>query len=420
MAGGTGGAGGGTGGGDSLARRAWRQYLLQLQRHPLRTKMITAGCLAGVSDSVAQKLSGYQKIEKRRLLLKMGRGFSCRRTIARCRFEAIWISVLEGIKRDWCKRMAILPMGTGTRGYRTRMGRMNVLRITCVLFDLPIGYPTGTGTCLIFGFAYGGPFGHFLHKVLDYIFKGKKDTKTVAKKHLQDARKGQLGAARTHDTRGAAAGKESSSAMSVTVGVDERERGSIGNRRWPLPSLDLDGSDGKGRGGDDHDPVVATSVSGKCAGGESGSMASYRSAVARLLPAASLCLPDVLLEQITSSPWNNLLFLFYYGYVVESLLHAHGLLTSRNAERPFKEVKTRVKKQYLSVQLSAWMLLSQLKRLALMWSSFCFLKGDISQPSRQSHVFEAVIDRFSGGITLLHNGSNWPENKDADCYVIYR
>ncbi|VAI45854.1 unnamed protein product [Triticum turgidum subsp. durum] len=73
MAGGSGGAGGGTGGGDSLARRAWRQYLLQLQRHPLRTKMVTAGCLAGVSDSVAQKLSGYQKIEKRRLLLKMVR-----------------------------------------------------------------------------------------------------------------------------------------------------------------------------------------------------------------------------------------------------------------------------------------------------------------------------------------------------------
>jgi peroxisomal membrane protein 2 len=35
--------------------------------------MITAGCLAGVSDSVAQKLSGYQKIERRRLLLKMVR-----------------------------------------------------------------------------------------------------------------------------------------------------------------------------------------------------------------------------------------------------------------------------------------------------------------------------------------------------------
>jgi hypothetical protein len=36
-------------------------------------QMITAGCLAGVSDSVAQKLSGYQTIEKRRLLLKMVR-----------------------------------------------------------------------------------------------------------------------------------------------------------------------------------------------------------------------------------------------------------------------------------------------------------------------------------------------------------
>lgn len=40
-------------------------------------QMITAGCLAGVSDTVAQKLSGYQKIEKRRLLLKMVRTLPC-------------------------------------------------------------------------------------------------------------------------------------------------------------------------------------------------------------------------------------------------------------------------------------------------------------------------------------------------------
>jgi hypothetical protein len=40
-------------------------------------QMITAGCLAGVSDSVAQKLSGYQKIDKRRLLLKMVRTLPC-------------------------------------------------------------------------------------------------------------------------------------------------------------------------------------------------------------------------------------------------------------------------------------------------------------------------------------------------------
>jgi peroxisomal membrane protein 2 len=112
---GRGGVRGGKGGGrkwdGSLASKAWRQYLLQLQQHPLRTKvslsfaflidffsffhslfgecgvpelrlfvlvcwpaqMITAGCLAGVSDSLAQKLSGYQKIDKRRLLLKMVR-----------------------------------------------------------------------------------------------------------------------------------------------------------------------------------------------------------------------------------------------------------------------------------------------------------------------------------------------------------
>ncbi|XP_020096855.1 peroxisomal membrane protein PMP22-like [Ananas comosus] len=137
----------------TVAKKGWEQYMLQLQLHPLRTKAITAGVLAGVSDSVAQKLSGIQRIQLRRLLLKV-----------------------------------------------------------------------------LFGFAYGGPFGHFMHKLLDTIFKGKKDKKTVAKK--------------------------------------------------------------------------------------------------------------VLLEQLTVSPWNHLLFLFYYGLVVE--------------RRPFPEVKNRVKKQYPSVQLTAW------------------------------------------------------------------
>ena len=36
----------------------------------------------------------------------------------------------------------------------------------------------------VFGVAYLGPFGHFLHILLDKLFKGKKDTKTVAKKVL--------------------------------------------------------------------------------------------------------------------------------------------------------------------------------------------------------------------------------------------
>ncbi|XP_072999981.1 peroxisomal membrane protein PMP22-like [Typha latifolia] len=137
-----------------IAKKGWEQYMLQLQLHPLRTKAITAGVLAGISDSTAQKLSGIPRIQLRRLLLKV-----------------------------------------------------------------------------LFGFAYGGPFGHFLHKLLDIIFKGKRDTKTVAKK--------------------------------------------------------------------------------------------------------------VLLEQLTSSPWNNLLFLFYFGLVVE--------------RRPWPQVKNKIKKEYPSVQLTSWM-----------------------------------------------------------------
>ena len=127
-AGGAGRGGGKRDGGKgegSLARRAWRQYLLQLQQHPLRTKvfafahvfrfcsffrkqggflkwvglvgcrpqMITAGCLAGVSDSVAQKLSGYQKIEKRRLLLKMVRTLTLHLVSAtyRCSHRGNWV-----------------------------------------------------------------------------------------------------------------------------------------------------------------------------------------------------------------------------------------------------------------------------------------------------------------------------------------
>jgi len=50
---------------------------------------------------------------------------------------------------------------------------------------VPIYYnltPCADDMFQLFGFAYGGPFGHFLHKILDYIFQGKKDTKTIAKK----------------------------------------------------------------------------------------------------------------------------------------------------------------------------------------------------------------------------------------------
>ncbi|XP_028214930.1 peroxisomal membrane protein PMP22-like [Glycine soja] len=35
---------------------------------------------------------------------------------------------------------------------------------------------------MLYGFAYSGPFGHFLHKLMDKIFKGEKGNDTVAKK----------------------------------------------------------------------------------------------------------------------------------------------------------------------------------------------------------------------------------------------
>ncbi|XP_021889103.1 peroxisomal membrane protein PMP22-like [Carica papaya] len=130
-----------------------KQYMLQLRHHPLRTKAITAAVLSAISDSVSQKLSGIEKLQVRRLLLKV-----------------------------------------------------------------------------LFGFAYLGPFGHFFHIILDKIFKGKKDSKTVAQK--------------------------------------------------------------------------------------------------------------VVVEQLTSSPWNNLLFMIYYGVIVEG--------------RPWLHVKSRIKKEYPKVQITAW------------------------------------------------------------------
>lgn len=55
----------------SVAKKGLQQYLAQLQQHPLRTKMITAGVLSATSDIVAQKLSGFQKLQLKRLLLKV-------------------------------------------------------------------------------------------------------------------------------------------------------------------------------------------------------------------------------------------------------------------------------------------------------------------------------------------------------------
>nr|XP_043610439.1 peroxisomal membrane protein PMP22-like [Erigeron canadensis] len=137
----------------SIAKRGLQQYLLQLQQHPLRTKALTAGLLSAISDIVSQKLTGIQKLQIRRLLLKV-----------------------------------------------------------------------------LFGCAYLGPFGHFYHLLLEKLFKGKKDSSTVAKK--------------------------------------------------------------------------------------------------------------VLVEQVTASPWNNLMFMLYYGLVIEG--------------RPWIHVKSKIKKEYPSVQYASW------------------------------------------------------------------
>ncbi|RZC81479.1 hypothetical protein C5167_044049 [Papaver somniferum] len=83
---------------------------------------------------------------------------------------------------------------------------------------------------VLYGFAYSGPFTHFLHKIMDKIFKGKTGKETVAKK--------------------------------------------------------------------------------------------------------------VLLEQLISSPWNNILFMVYYGLVVDG--------------RSWSLVRSKVRRDYPTVQLTAW------------------------------------------------------------------
>eukprot|EP00249_Psilotum_nudum_P012192 c23636_g1_i2 orf=471-1028(+) len=88
-----------------VVKGAWGRYLRALQKHPLRTKAITAAVLAGSSDVVAQKVAGGKKLQLRRFSL-----------------------------------------------------------------------------IVLYGFFYAGPFGHFLHKLLDYIFGGRRDSTIVAKK----------------------------------------------------------------------------------------------------------------------------------------------------------------------------------------------------------------------------------------------
>ncbi|WVY95550.1 hypothetical protein V8G54_034638 [Vigna mungo] len=55
----------------SLAKKGLNNYVKQLQENPLRTKVITAGVVSAISDIVSQKLSGIQKLQLKRLFLKV-------------------------------------------------------------------------------------------------------------------------------------------------------------------------------------------------------------------------------------------------------------------------------------------------------------------------------------------------------------
>ncbi|KAI5590423.1 hypothetical protein BDE02_04G006700 [Populus trichocarpa] len=48
----------------------------------------------------------------------------------------------------------------------------------------------------------------------------------------------------------------------------------------------------------------------------------------------------VAVEQLTASPWNNLVFMIYYGMVIDG--------------RPWMQVKTKLKKEYPAVQFTSW------------------------------------------------------------------
>ena len=57
------------GGGGGVAGLAWSLYLRRLERDPLRTKAVTAACLQGCSDVVAQKVAGKRALDARRAAL---------------------------------------------------------------------------------------------------------------------------------------------------------------------------------------------------------------------------------------------------------------------------------------------------------------------------------------------------------------
>ncbi|TVU04454.1 hypothetical protein EJB05_47564 [Eragrostis curvula] len=86
-------------------------------------------------------------------------------------------------------------------------------------------------------------------------------------------------------------------------------------------------------------PLRTKAITSGVLAGCSDAVAQKISGVTRLR-LRRLLLIAVLVEQLTASPWNNMMFMMYYGLVVEG--------------RPFGQVKSKVKMNYASVQLTAW------------------------------------------------------------------
>ncbi|KAG5560405.1 hypothetical protein RHGRI_003651 [Rhododendron griersonianum] len=141
---------------------------------------------------------------------------------------------------------------------------------------------------MLYGIMYSGPFGHFFHKMMDKIFKGKKGNTTVAKK--------------------------------------------------------------------------------------------------------------VVLEQLTSSPWNNMLFMMYYGLVVEG--------------RPWGLVKNKVRHDYPSIQLTAWKVLYNGPYFIICTEAFLCLCCKGSLPESESKI----CCRFTPSKTPTAEAVMWPYCKiNEDC-----
>lgn len=125
----------------------------------------------------------------------------------------------------------------------------------------------------LFGCAYLGPFRHFLHLILDKIFKGKKDTSTVAKKVNWNLTICQ-------------SCKMSNSNKNITSYC----KAYISSRYFSVQFFFFPG------------------------------ISKWSAKLLKII------LFQVVLEQLTSSPWNNLMFMIYYGVVVEGKLIPHNII----------------------------------------------------------------------------------------------